>query len=263
MCCHAQADSSLKMQYQVLASPSIAALVHEQWLQHHKAQKQPLLSHCKHLGGFPGTMFEQQGHKLFRYGDGVKLTLFELQRPPGPSDSGACPSAIESQPRKLQRDFAGGGAEDPMPADQAAQAAAGGGPEDPMPANQAAQVAAGDVAQDAMPVDQAAQAADSVDLCDEGSDLESHHFHHSVNVPGNIGSTAVVPGTLPTLDAQQDSATQLMQDLAARLRGPLLDAAVFKIVEGKAPGGQWSGTGRVVVLASSNDDSYRRYAKGG
>lgn len=45
--------------------------------------------------------------------------------------------------------------------------------------------------------------------------------------------------------------------------GPLLDAAVFKIVEGKAPGGQWSGTGRVVVLASSNDDSYRRYAKGG
>lgn len=163
-------------------------------------------------------MFEQQGHKLFRYGDGVKLTLFELQRPPGPSDSGACPSAIESQPRKLQRDFAGGGAQEPMRVDQAAQVAAGGGAEDPMLSDQAAQAAAGDAGQDPMPADQAAQAAGSVDLGDEGSDLESHHFHHSVNVPGNIGSTAVVPGTLPTLDAQQDSATQLMQDLAVRLR---------------------------------------------
>ena len=181
-------------------------------------------------------MFEQQGHKLFRYGVGVKLTLFKLQRPSRPSGSGACPSAIESQPRKLQRDFAGGGgqepmrvdqaaqaaagggAEDPMPANKAAQAAAGGGAEDPMPANQAAQVAAGDIAQDPMPVDQAAQAADSVDLVDEGSDLESHHFFHSADVPGNIGSAAVLPDALPTLDAQQDSATQLMHDLAVRLR---------------------------------------------
>jgi hypothetical protein len=39
--------------------------------------------------------------------------------------------------------------------------------------------------------------------------------HHSAK--GNSGSAALVPGALPTLNAQQDNATQLRQDLAVRL----------------------------------------------